>query len=164
MDFLGWLDLVWCFLASTTLLAWYVGCHLQHSSGLLMLSLSAETYTPVLLTRRAQLLRKRDSSAKIYAAVELDQKSLKQTLTVVLIRPLRLFSEPMILVTCIFLALLFAIYYLFFEAYPIIFQGRLAFLFYTLLLTCGAGVYGLGPNASLAFIPSKAFFVCIGLY
>ena len=128
-----------------------------------MLSLSAETYTHSSDRTRTVAAKTRFQRQDL-RYVELDQKSLEQTLTVVLIRPLRLFSEPVILVTCIFLALLFAIYYIFFEAYPIIFQGKLASLLYTLLLTCGVGVYGLGPNASFAFIPSKTFPICIGLH
>jgi hypothetical protein len=83
-----------------------------------------ETYAPVILTRRARALRQRDASFNGYAAAELDQKTVKETVTIVLIRPIRLFSEPIILYVCMFLALLFAIYYMFFEAYPLIFQGK----------------------------------------
>lgn len=83
----------------------------------------AETYTPVLLARRARRMRAHNQRANVFAPSELEPRSLQETITVVLIRPIRLFSEPIILFTCLFLALLFAIYYLFFEAYPLIFKG-----------------------------------------
>ncbi|EKG12018.1 Major facilitator superfamily [Macrophomina phaseolina MS6] len=97
-----------------------------------------ETYTPVLLARRARRMRAHNQRANVFAPSELEPRSLQETITVVLIRPIRLFSEPIILFTCLFLALLFAIYYLFFEAYPLIFKG----------------VYGLDSgSASLTFLP-----------
>lgn len=41
-----------------------------------------------------------------------------------LIRPFRMFSEPIVLATSLFMAMVYAIFYLFFEAYPIIFGGK----------------------------------------
>jgi hypothetical protein len=59
----------------------------------------------------------------VVAPAELEIRTFQETMTVVLVRPLRLLLEPIILLTCLFLALLFAIYYAFFKAYPLIFQG-----------------------------------------
>jgi hypothetical protein len=70
---------------------------------------------------RARKLRQLDKGKVVVALAELKTRTFQETVTVVLIRPLRLLLEPIILLTCLFLALLFAIYYAFFEAYPLIF-------------------------------------------
>ena len=60
-------------------------------------------------------------------------------ITVTLMRPLNMIiHEALVLFTCLYLALAYAIFYLFFEAYPLIFQG---------LYHMNAGVAG------LAFLP-----------
>lgn len=41
-----------------------------------------------------------------------------------LVRPFRMFAEPIVLATSLFMAMVYAIFYLFFEAYPIIFGGK----------------------------------------
>lgn len=83
-----------------------------------------ETYAPVILKRRAQQLRKTTGDSNIYAPIELEKKGLKQLLTVTLTRPIRMFFfEAIVLFTCIYLSVAYAIFYMFFEAYPIIFQG-----------------------------------------
>ena len=65
----------------------------------------------------------------------------EHTVSSVLMRPLKLlFLEPVCALTCLFLSYASAIFFLFFEAYPIIFQGT-----YDL----SAGIAG------LAFLPSK---------
>jgi hypothetical protein len=72
---------------------------------------------------RARKLRQLEKGKVVVAPAELETKTFQEIVTVVLIRPLRLLLEPITLLTCLFLALLFAIYYAFFEAYPLIFQG-----------------------------------------
>ena len=87
-------------------------------------NLLTETYAPIILTERARALRKLDPNAQVYAPTELESRSIKEILAVVLARPLHLlFTEPIVFFVCLFLALLFGIYYMFFEAYPRIFQG-----------------------------------------
>lgn len=44
-------------------------------------------------------------------------------MTVTLVRPILMFAEPIVLCSCLYLAFEYAIFYLFFEAYPIVFQG-----------------------------------------
>jgi hypothetical protein len=97
-----------------------------------------ETYGPVLLKRRAQAIRKRDSQARVVAPHELDQKTLSELATVVLARPLRMMVlEPLVNTSCAYMALCYAIFYMCFEAYPIIFEG----------------VYGLSPgHCGLAYL------------
>lgn len=98
-----------------------------------------ETYGPILLSRRAQRLRKRDPSSRAIAPRDLEETDIRQLLTVVLTRPLRMFLfEPIVTTTCTYLALVYAIFYMSFQAFPIIFQD----------------VYGLSPGVTgLAYLP-----------
>ncbi|GAB7353215.1 hypothetical protein MBLNU459_g3735t2 [Dothideomycetes sp. NU459] len=64
----------------------------------------------------------------ISAPIELEQNDMKQLITVVLTRPLRMFLfEAIVLCSCLYLALAYAIFYMFFQAYPIIFTGIYGF-------------------------------------
>ncbi|MCJ1273481.1 hypothetical protein MMC21_001273 [Puttea exsequens] len=86
-----------------------------------MLLLLPETFLPVIL----QKVKTEESS------LEKDQKrtapvktgSWKQIITVVLTRPIRMFTEPLVLFTDLFLLYQYSILYLYFEAYPLIFKG-----------------------------------------
>ena len=88
------------------------------------LLLLPETFGPILLKRRAKKMRSEKNDPNIYAPIELEKKGFVQMATVILTRPIRMFLfEALVLVTCTYLALIFGILYLYFEAYPIIFQG-----------------------------------------
>jgi hypothetical protein len=83
-----------------------------------------ETFGPVLLARRAAKMRKATGNSQVFAPFELEKKGFKQMATVTLTRPLRmLFFELIVLATCIYLSVAYAIFYMYFEAYPIVFQG-----------------------------------------
>ncbi|KAG0648840.1 Polyamine transporter 3 [Hyphodiscus hymeniophilus] len=83
-----------------------------------------ETYGPVLLTRRARKLRASTNNPNIFAPLELEKKGFKQMATVTLTRPLRmLVFELIVLATCIYVSVAYAIFYMYFTAYPIIFEG-----------------------------------------
>ena len=85
-----------------------------------------ETYVPVLLKQKAAQMRKEtgQGSMPIYAQSELDKKTVRYMVTVVLYRPIKmLVYESIVLFTCMYLSLAYAIFYLYFEAYPMIFQG-----------------------------------------
>ncbi|SCO88538.1 related to fluconazole resistance protein (FLU1) [Fusarium oxysporum] len=98
-----------------------------------------ETYGPILLSRRARKLRKQDPSSRAIAPRDLETTDLRQLLTVVLTRPLRMIiSEPIVTTSCAYLALVYSIFYMSFQAFPIIFQD----------------VYGLSPGVTgLAYLP-----------
>lgn len=102
-----------------------------------------ETYGPTILKQRARKMRKETSNPNIYAPIELEKKGAKQMITVTLMRPLNMiFHEAIVLFTCLYLSLAYAIFCeylcrpmdmsnlayawqdLFFEAYPLIFQGE----------------------------------------
>lgn len=83
-----------------------------------------ETYGPVVLQRRAHKMRKETGNKNIFAPIELEKKGVKQMLTVILTRPLRMIAfEAIVLCTCLYSSLVYGIFFLFFEAYPIVFQG-----------------------------------------
>ena len=117
-----WTSLIMCGV-SWPLLIFLPGLNISDSVKKLS-NLFTETYAPIILTERARDLRRRNPNYRVYAPAELESRTIKETLTVVLARPLRLFAEPIVFFICLFLALLFGIYYMFFEAYPIIFQGE----------------------------------------
>lgn len=83
-----------------------------------------ETYGPTILKARAKRIRKESGNTAIFAPIELEKKGVKQMLTVTLLRPLHMIvSEAIVLFTCLYLSLVYAIFYIFLEAYPIIFEG-----------------------------------------
>ncbi|KAF4635841.1 hypothetical protein G7Y89_g2250 [Cudoniella acicularis] len=98
-----------------------------------------ETYGPILLAKRAAKLRKTTNNPNIFAPIELEKKGWKQMATVTLTRPLRMLAfELIVLATCLYLSLAYGIFYMYFEAYPIIFEG----------------IYGQTPGVSgLMFLP-----------
>lgn len=83
-----------------------------------------ETYAPVLLRRRAENLSR--MTGKIYVST-LDAgkppATLSQKLTTALVRPwVLLFMEPIVLISSIYIAIIYGTLYLNFAAYPIVFQ------------------------------------------
>ncbi|RSL64538.1 hypothetical protein CEP54_004644 [Fusarium duplospermum] len=106
---------------------------------LALIALLPETYGPILLSRRARKMRKEDPASRAIAPRDLESTDLRQLLTVVLTRPLRmLIFEPIVSTTCAYLSLVYTIFYMSFQAFPIIFQD----------------VYGLSPGVTgLAYLP-----------
>lgn len=81
-----------------------------------------ETYTPVLLKQRARKLRKESQNENICAPMELEKADLKHVLSVVLMRPIKMFvSEPILFFSCLYSSFVYGILYMFFQAYPIIY-------------------------------------------
>ena len=82
-----------------------------------------ETYTPVLLSRRAKKLRKSTGDAKYTTEKELDARPLRQQLRIFLLRPLQLlFNEPIVMALAVYMSVLYGELYMFFVAFPIIYQ------------------------------------------
>ncbi|KAI1403516.1 major facilitator superfamily transporter [Hypoxylon fuscum] len=83
-----------------------------------------ETYAPVLLTRRAAKIRKADPNSQVYSATEIEPHDFTQLVTRVLTRPIRMIlTELIVTATCLYLSLVYAIFYMSFQAFPIIFQN-----------------------------------------
>ena len=90
-----------------------------------------ETYAPVLLRRRAQRLRKETGNTKWQAGIEKLDRTITKTVMWSCIRPFQLlFFEPMVLNLCLLSALLLGILYLFFGAFPLIFENNHHFKLY----------------------------------
>jgi hypothetical protein len=109
---------------------------------LFMIIFLPETFGPVLLARRARKMRNEDPSSRVLAPRDLEKTDLNLLLTAVITRPLHmLVSELIVGATSAYLALLFAIFYLSFQAFPIIFQQ----------------LYGLSPGTTgLCYLPIGA--------
>jgi len=87
-----------------------------------------ETYHPVLLRNKARKIRKETGEEKWKAPMEKMNKSIPKTIAYSLLRPAQLLIfEPMCLNLCLFSAILLGILYLFFGAFPIVFQGNHGF-------------------------------------
>lgn len=87
-------------------------------------------------------MRAETGNQDIIAQTDLQKKSFGYVVTVVLSRPFKmLFRELIVSTTCAYLSLCYGIFYLYFEAYPIIFQGP-------------TSVYRFSPGiAGLMFLP-----------
>ena len=84
-----------------------------------------ETFLPAIMTR----LHKGEASVADDALLPTGSTGkidrLKGLARVVLTRPLRMFLEPIVIFTDLFLLYQYAILYIYFEAYPIIFKGMI---------------------------------------
>ena len=82
-----------------------------------------ETYPPVVLVEKAAELRRRTSNWGIHAKQEEIEVDLRELITKNFSRPLRLlFTEPIVLLLSLYMAFIYGLLYLFFTAYPIVFQ------------------------------------------
>ena len=87
-----------------------------------------ETYHPVLLRQKARRLRRETGDERWKAPMEKMNKSIPKTIAYSLLRPGQLLLlEPMCTNLCLFSAILLGILYLFFGAFPIVFQGNHGF-------------------------------------
>ncbi|KHN98269.1 fluconazole resistance protein (FLU1) [Metarhizium album ARSEF 1941] len=90
---------------------------------LLIIACLPETFGPILLARRAQRMREEDPTQRVVAPRELEETSLSRLLSVIITRPIRMLaSELIVTATCAYLALVYAIFYMSFQAFPIIFR------------------------------------------
>lgn len=73
-------------------------------------------------------MRRDMGNPNIFAPIELEKKGARQMMTITLTRPVRMILfEAIVLFTCMYLSIAYAIFYLFFEAYPLIFEGIYGF-------------------------------------
>lgn len=82
-----------------------------------------ETYAPVILKRKAARLRKETGNPKIMTEQEASPMSFSELVNTCLYRPLKfIVQEPVLVLICGFVALIYALLYAFFFAYPVIFN------------------------------------------
>ncbi|KAL4903260.1 hypothetical protein BDW74DRAFT_169141 [Aspergillus multicolor] len=110
-SYLGWRWTAWITLiasGSFGTIAWFV---------------VPETYHPVLLKRRAAKLRKETGNQDLYAFLDHHKPTFGDIVRKYLFRPVQmLILEPILILITLYLALVYGILYLFFEAYPVSFQ------------------------------------------
>ncbi|KAL4780156.1 major facilitator superfamily domain-containing protein [Aspergillus varians] len=82
-----------------------------------------ETYHPVLLQRRAARLRRETGNEDLYAFLDHHKPTFSDIVRKYLFRPFQmLFREPILVLITLYLAVVYGILYLFFEAYPVSFM------------------------------------------
>lgn len=105
-----------------------------------------ETYAPTILAARAKKMRKELDSDKYVTELELNARPLSERLRVFLIRPFQLlFLEPIVLFLSIYMSVLYGLLYMFFVAYPVVYQEGKGY---------SAGITG------LMFIPIAVGVIC----
>ncbi|TDZ22745.1 Multidrug resistance protein 1 [Colletotrichum orbiculare MAFF 240422] len=115
-----------------------------------MFTLLPETSTPNILLRRAERLRRLTGDARFMSQSEIDQRNLKTSAVVVdaLIKPLEItIKDPAILFVQVYTAIVYAIYYSFFEVFPLVYPvyynmtvGQIGLVFLCILVSCLIGV------------------------
>ncbi|GLA55536.1 hypothetical protein AnigIFM63604_002186 [Aspergillus niger] len=149
-----------------------------------------ETYAPTLLKRRAKKLRKQEDDPSYVTETELDSRPMGEKLRVFLFRPFQLlFLEPIVLFIALYMSVLYGLLYMFFVAYPVVYQsgkgwsaGSTGLMFIPLAIgvlmsaACAPFVnrhylslyakYGGKPPAEARLIPMMAscWFIPIGLF
>ncbi|KAF7790036.1 hypothetical protein EIP86_000985 [Pleurotus ostreatoroseus] len=83
-----------------------------------------ETFSPVILKRRARKLRKETGDPNIATEQELFKVPFSQLLIETLVRPFEmLVTEPILLLLSLYIALIYGLLYAFFFSYPVVFVG-----------------------------------------
>ncbi|EGR50883.1 uncharacterized protein TRIREDRAFT_75937 [Trichoderma reesei QM6a] len=82
-----------------------------------------ETYAPTILSRRAKKLRQTTGDETYVTEQDIDERPMSERLTVFMIRPFQLlFRELIVLLISLYMSVLYGLLYMFFVAYPIVFQ------------------------------------------
>ncbi|KAG0649318.1 Caffeine resistance 5 [Hyphodiscus hymeniophilus] len=117
---------------------------------LLMFMLLPETSTPNILLRRAQRLRKLTGDHRLMAQSEIDQKNMKPSKILIdaIIKPMEItIKDPAILFVNVYTAIIYGIYYSFFEVFPLVYPvyygfslGMVGVVFTCILVACLIGI------------------------
>lgn len=83
-----------------------------------------ETYAPTILARRAKKLRASTGESDHVTEQDLDLRPLSERLAIFLIRPFQLlFGELIVFLVAVYMSVLYGLLYMFFIAFPIVYQG-----------------------------------------
>ncbi|KFY46609.1 hypothetical protein V495_02359 [Pseudogymnoascus sp. VKM F-4514 (FW-929)] len=117
---------------------------------ILMFTVLPETSTPNILLRKAKRLRKLTGESRLMAQSEIDQAKLstREIAVDALIKPMEItIKDPAILFVNVYTAIIYGIYYSFFEVFPLVFPvfygfslGTIGVLFTCILIACLIGV------------------------
>lgn len=109
-----------------------------------------ETSSATILLRRAARLRKIHSNNRFMAQSELDQRNMRVSSIAVdaLIKPIEItIKDPAVLFVQIYTAIIYGIYYSFFEVFPLVYPvdyhmnlGQIGLIFLCVLISCLIGV------------------------
>ncbi|KAF3761530.1 MFS general substrate transporter [Cryphonectria parasitica EP155] len=103
-----------------------------------------ETYHPVILRKKAMHIRKETGDDRWKAPIEKSNKSMIRTVGYSLLRPFQiLIFEPMALILDLYSAILLGILYLFFGAFPFVFEGAFGFNLWQTGLTFLGMLFGM---------------------
>jgi len=90
---------------------------------LLMIFTVPETHTPTILTKRATRLRRETGDPRYTTERELEPRPLHEELRIFMARPLALLSrEPIALMLALYMSVLYGLLYMFFVAFPLVYQ------------------------------------------
>lgn len=82
-----------------------------------------ETYAPTILAKRAKKTRNETGDDEYVTEQDLDMRPLSERLRIFVLRPFQLlFMEPIVLFLSIYMSVLYGLLYMFFVAYPIVYQ------------------------------------------
>ncbi|KAG8984673.1 hypothetical protein FRB94_004566 [Tulasnella sp. JGI-2019a] len=98
-------------------------------ASLIILFFLPETLGDTILLKRAQRLRKLTGNDKLRSMSEIKQAEMSTSAVMkeYLIRPFQLMLEPVVLFLNLYLGLAYSIFYLWFEAFPLVFDGIYGF-------------------------------------
>ncbi|KAG9025036.1 hypothetical protein FRB95_010609 [Tulasnella sp. JGI-2019a] len=98
-------------------------------ASLMILFFLPETLGDTILLKRAQRLRKLTGNDKLRSMSEIKQAEMSTSAVMkeYLIRPFQLMLEPVVLFLNLYLGLAYSIFYLWFEAFPLVFDGIYGF-------------------------------------
>jgi multidrug resistance protein len=83
-----------------------------------------ETYAPTILAARAKKLRATTGEKDHVTEQDLDLRPFVDRLWIFLVRPVQLlFQEPIVFLVSVYMSVLYGLLYMFFVAFPIIYQG-----------------------------------------
>jgi MFS family permease len=101
----------------------YVLLWLAGATEILLLTLP-ETLPAVILTHKAQRLRKKPGNDHVISPAEASNRTLEGIFAVALTRPWKLLVDPIGLLVAIYYAVVYTLLYMLFSIYPIVFQQR----------------------------------------
>jgi DHA1 family multidrug resistance protein-like MFS transporter len=109
-----------------------------------------ETSSATILLRRASRLRKLNNNPKFMSQSEIDQRNMRVSdITVdALIKPMEItIKDPAVLFVQIYTAIIYGIYYSFFEVFPLVYPvyyhmnlGQIGLVFLCILVSCMIGI------------------------
>ncbi|KAL8840545.1 MAG: hypothetical protein Q9170_001298 [Blastenia crenularia] len=130
---------------------------------LLMFLCTPETFAPNILLRRAARLRKLTGDDHFLAQSEIDQKNLKTSavITEALIKPLEItIKDPAIAFVNVYSSIVYAIYYSFFEVFPLVYGpmygfniGETGLVFLCVAVACIIGIVAYAAYLHYYLIP-----------